>query len=472
MKIKTRFCPSPTGVMHLGNARTALFSALFAKAHEGIFLLRIEDTDRERSKPEYTEQLCHDLRQLGLYWQEGPYVGGKHAPYYQSERQAIYDHYYAKLEEQGLAYLCFCSEEELAWQRKTQLASGHPPRYPGTCRKLSKTEITAKLTQGLQPTLRFKVPEHGNITFQDAVKGEHSFAYSDIGDFIIRRTDGTSPFLFCNAIDDALMGVTHVLRGEDHLTNTPRQIMILQALGLPIPTYAHIPLIVGGDGSPLSKRHGSRSIKELLATGYLAKALYNYLARLGHYYETHELLELEELAKQFRLERIGRAPAHFDSQQLWHWQKLAIMAADTEQLWNWLDAETKQLIPQEKKIYFLEWVKPNIVFPLDTAKWAHICFTQDITYEPAAKAVLQYTEPAFFQAAITGMQEEGADYHRLVDYLKKRFNLSGKKLFQPLRCALTGEGSGPELAPLWQIMPEELLYQRFRQAIHLAQLGK
>ena len=274
-KVKARFCPSPTGLIHLGNARTALFSALFAKKMDGVFLLRIEDTDRERSKQEYADILMQDLKWMGLEWQEGPDHDCGAGPYYQAQRQFIYDDYYERLEVAGMAYPCFCSEEELALARKIQRASGKPPRYPGTCRKLSDEQIAVKLSQGCQPTLRFKVLDDEWVEYEDFVRGKQKFNSNDIGDFIIRRGDGTSPFMYVNAIDDSLMGVTHVMRGEDHITNTPRQLMILAALGLRAPQYGHISLITGQDGSPLSKRNGSRSIEALRLEGYLPEAVIN-----------------------------------------------------------------------------------------------------------------------------------------------------------------------------------------------------
>ncbi len=224
---KTRFCPSPTGLIHLGNARTALFNALLAMQYQGTFLLRIEDTDVQRSKKEYYHTLTEDLLWLGLEWQEGPEKDQGKGPYFQSERQQIYHHYYQELAQKNSAYPCFCTEEELALMRKVQRASGKPPRYAGTCFGLSQETITQKLALGLKPTLRFHVPNDCCIEFEDLVRGVQKFSGRDIGDFIIRRADGTSPFMFCNAIDDALMGVTHALRGEDHLTNTPRQLLIL-----------------------------------------------------------------------------------------------------------------------------------------------------------------------------------------------------------------------------------------------------
>ena len=324
--IRTRFCPSPTGLLHIGNVRAALFSNLFAKHANGIFLLRIEDTDAVRSDHQFTTILQSDLNWLGVKWQEGPEIGGPHAPYWQSQRRDIYDLYYKKLTQEGRAYACFCSDQELALNRKLQLSRGQAPRYPGTCRKLSPEEIENRLAQGEKPALRFKVPENAVIEFIDSVKGLQKFNSDDIGDFIIRRADGSSSFIFCNAIDDSLMEVTNVIRGEDHLANTPRQLMILQALAMRTPSYGHLSLILGDDGTPLSKRHGSFSLHDLREQGFLPKAILNYLARLSHTYDNNDLLTFEELAAHFHLDKLSKASARFDKNQLLHWQKEAVLS--------------------------------------------------------------------------------------------------------------------------------------------------
>ena len=377
--LKTRFCPSPTGLLHLGNLRTALFSALLAKSRNGCFLLRIEDTDQQRSEEQYTIQLEKDLLWLGLDWQEGPGHDMGKGPYYQSMRSAIYDDYYQRLEAMGAAYPCFCSEEELALARKIQRSSGKPPRYPGTCQNLTQEQIEAKLAQGLKPTLRFRVPLHQETRFTDLVRGEQCFKSEDLGDFIIRRADGTAPFLYCNAIDDALMEVTHVLRGEDHVANTPRQILILETLGLPVAEYGHISLILAPDGTLLSKRHGSRSLVELRSEGYLPLAIINYLARLGHYYGHDELLSIDELAAQFKLASLSKSPAKYNPAQLLFWQKKAVDHLSTEEMWSWLGIEFFSSLPENQRDLFIEVIKPNIIFPADAYRWAKIIFDDEIT---------------------------------------------------------------------------------------------
>jgi glutamyl-tRNA synthetase len=401
--IKTRFCPSPTGFVHLGNARTALFNALLARQQKGIFLLRIEDTDILRSKDEYVTALEHDLQWLDLKWQEGPDHDLQNGPYFQSQRQPIYDHYYQLLEQSGKAYPCFCSEEDLALMRKVQRTAGKPPRYAGTCYGLTEQQIADKLQQGLKPVLRFHVPNDAVIEFEDVVRGLQKFSGNDIGDFIIRRTDGTSPFMFCNAIDDALMSVSYALRGEDHLTNTPRQVMILQALNLPIPQYGHISLIVGPDGSPLSKRHGSRSIQELRNLGYFPEAINNYMARLGHYYEDDVFMTLDELANKFALKHLGKSPARFDAAQLLRWQQETIIRKTNDELWLWMNSTTHNLVPSEKREDFLATVRSNIHFPENAQKYAELFFADTFAQMQRPeehKAILSQTGSEFFETAI------------------------------------------------------------------------
>ncbi|HXH04099.1 MAG TPA: glutamate--tRNA ligase [Candidatus Competibacteraceae bacterium] len=462
--VKTRFAPSPTGLLHLGNLRTALFNALWARRHGGVFLLRIEDTDLERSRAEYVTALQQDLRWLGLDWQEGPEVGGAHGPYAQSERGAVYQEYYRRLERQGLVYPCFCTPQELELSRKAQLAAGRPPRYSGRCAQLSEAEREAHRARGLQPTLRFRVPLGCSVEFQDLVRGAQHFQSDDIGDFIIRRADGGPQFFFCNAVDDALMGVTHVLRGEDHLTNTPRQILLLQALDLPVPRYGHISMILGHDGSPLSKRHGSRSLAELRAAGYLPGALNNYLARLGHSYEQDPgWLELDGLAAGFDLTRLGRAAARYDQAQLDYWQGEAVARLDDEALWAWMGQAVHAQVPVERRAAFLAAVRPNVRFPADARFWAERLFAAELEPDAAGRAVLETAGPVFFEHALAAYDAHGANYPALIETLKARTGAKGKALFMPLRVALTGEMHGPELARILALLPEPLVRQRLER---------
>ncbi len=462
--VKTRFAPSPTGYLHLGNVRTALFNALLARHGQGRFLLRIEDTDRERSRPEYTAALLEDLRWLGLDWEEGPEVTGTHGPYAQSERTAIYADYYQRLEDADCVYPCFCTPAELALSRKAQLAAGRPPRYAGACSRLSEAERQARFARGLPATLRFRVPTGRTVAFTDLIRGPQQMASDDIGDFVIRRADGSPQFFFANAVDDALMAVSYVLRGEDHLTNTPRQLLLLEALELPAPRYGHLSLIVGSDGGPLSKRESALSLRELRTVGYWPEALLNYLARLGHSYERDVWMTPTELAAGFNLERLGRAPARYDEAQLLHWQSEAVQHASQERLWDWMGPATHEWVPAEYQEAFVATVRPNVRFPADAAFWAERLFGAEMTVSADSRAVIEQAGSGFFGHALVAYAAHGTDYQGLIDELKRRTGLKGKALFMPLRAALTGETHGPELARILALLPPAVAGRRLQTA--------
>ena len=453
--LKTRFAPSPTGRLHLGNIRTALFNWLLARRHGGAFLLRLEDTDAMRGHEKYALALQEDLRWMGLVWDEGPDVGGAHGPYAQSERGEIYKSHFLKLEQDRLAYPCFCTEHELAIERKVAIASHLPPRYSGKCRALSPDDVRPRFGRGEPATLRFRVPAARKVGFDDKVRGPQVFDSADIGDFVIRRSDGTPAFFFCNAVDDALMQVTLVVRGEDHLTNTPRQIMLLEALGLPVPEYAHIALVVGADGAPLSKRTGSQSVEELRAAGFLPAALHNYLARLGHTYEDNAFLSLETLAAGFAAERLHRAPARYDESQLKHWQREAVLHVPAATLWAWMGDEVHRRVPAANRDGFIEAARGNLLSPPDALHWAQALFGADINLDHAANDIVRVASAGFFAAALKALETQGTDFKALTETLKAATGKTGKALFQPLRAALTGELDGPEMAKLLPLMGVE-----------------
>ena len=456
--MKTRFAPSPTGLMHFGNVRTAIFNYLYAVQQQGDFLLRIEDTDLTRSTEEYYEELLVDLAWLELNANSGPFK--------QSERSEIYAKYYQQLEDSHAVYPCFCSEEQLAISRKVQLASHLPPRYAGTCRKLSPTDIAAKLAQNIKPTLRFKIPQHATVEFIDLIKGKQSFKTNDLGDFIIRRQDGSASFMFCNAIDDAEMGVTHALRGDDHLANTPRQILILQALNLAIPHYGHFPMINGIDGAPLSKRNGSESIQELRNQGYLPLAVLNYLARLGHYYEDNTLMSLADLAARFDLNHINNSPARHDNTHLKHWQKETMLNLSAAQFWQLVQPLVADLIPAEQTIEFAELILPNILMPKEAIMWANAIMAEQLAAHSASnQEILTQAGLMFFNTAIEFLQtKQDASLEELLATIKTATGYKGKALFMPIRIALTGTDHGPELAKLLQFMGTSKAIARFIQA--------
>ena len=478
--IKTRFAPSPTGLLHLGNVRTALFNFLLSASEKGSFLLRLEDTDASRGEEKYAEALQEDLKWLGLNWHEGPGAEGDHGPYAQSERSDVYNRYFDQLLERDLAYPCFCSEHELKLSRKAQVASGKPPRYSGKCRNLSKDEVQANFAEGKAATLRYRVPGDRTIEFEDKVRGHQKFFSDDIGDFIIRRSDHTPAFFFSNAVDDALMNVTLVVRGEDHLTNTPRQLMLLEALELPNPVYAHIALVVGHDGAPLSKRNGSQTVQELREKGYLPEAVVNYLARLGHTYESNDFLAHQGLAEDFDVSRLHRAPARFDLSQLLHWQREAIANATDEYLWQWvnsiemLGAHVTDFVPTEKTIEFIQTVRGNIETPNDAFLWAANLFTESGVFDHEARATIKESGESFFAEAIT-QYSAGEDFKSFSKKLGQAVGKKGKELFMPLRAAITGEveqnpsiesrwHDGPQMGSIWQLLDSTMIHRRMELA--------
>lgn len=468
MNIRTRFSPSPTGMIHIGNARAALFSALYATKNQGTFILRIEDTDAVRSEERFVDSLTDDLQWLGVHWQEGPGTDGAYGPYWQSQRQDIYATYYKELEEKKLIYPCFCTDQELALARKLQLSRSQAPRYSGTCLKLSAEEISKRLAEGQKPAWRFAIPKNIKIEFNDLVKGPQQFQGNDIGDFIVRRTDGTAPFLFCNAIDDAMMKVSHVLRGEDHLANTPRQILILKSLALHTPEYGHLSLIVGDDGAPLSKRHGSFSLNELRQKGYLPLALINYLARLGHICDTQEILPFEKLATYFYLDKLSRSPARFDLSQLMYWQKIAVQKLDDELFWRWIGDKIAAQVPDASKALFLETVKANIEFPEDALTWVKIFFHENVAMDEHEKQVIREAGEQFFVEAELAIDKYGIELPQVLADMKKTLGVSGKKLFMPLRLALTGKMHGPELAQVAELLGQQKMKHRLGKAFKVA----
>lgn len=460
-RLKTRFAPSPTGLLHLGNVRTALFNYLLALGGGGSFLLRIEDTDVTRGHDKYVQALQQDLAWLGLNWQEGAGVGGPEGPYLQSQRSAIYEDLFTALQTRHQAYPCFCTARELEIERKSQLAAGQPPRYSGRCYRLSEDERTARLQADTPATLRFHVAADTIVEFEDRVRGPQHFATNDIGDFVVRRSSGGAAFFFSNAVDDALMGVTLVLRGDDHLSNTPRQILILQALGLPVPEYAHIALVVAEDGAPLSKRAGSSTIHELRERGYLPQALNNYLARLGHTYDNDSFMDLAALAAGLDLTRVSRSPARFDEGHLLHWQREAVNATSPAELWRWLGEGLDAWVPVNERAAFVEAIRANISFPVDAKEWAQVIFSDEhFALTDGARQLLAGVAPSYFDqvletytACVGKLEEFGRE-------LQARTGKKGAAAFRPVRLALTNRERGPELARLLEIMPAARMRER------------
>ncbi len=461
--IRTRFAPSPTGRLHLGNLRVALFNWLLARAGGGEFLLRIEDTDRERGSEAAMHALVAELRWLGLDWTQGP-DQGEDSSWRQSARDQVYQHYYEALVASGRAYPCFCSEQRLARMRKRQLSAGEAPRYDGTCAALSLSEARERLAAGEPAALRFAVPDRDAGVWTDLVRGEQHYQPSLLGDFVIRRTDGTPAFLFCNAVDDALTGVTHVLRGEDHLANTPRQLLLLEALELSAPDYGHTGLLVGEDGTPLSKRHGHAAVADLREAGYLPLAVANTLARLGHTLEAESLLDLPELAAHFSLQRLGRGPARFDPGHLGHWQRLAAHALPPQQLQQWLGAVVQDMVPAAEQARFLDGIQANVVLPADARYWAGVIYGDD----PSPDEEVRAAGAGFYRAALSAWREHGADTRAIAEAVREATGVGGRAFFRPLRLALTGNAEGPAMDTLLALLPAETIERRLGRGEQLS----
>jgi nondiscriminating glutamyl-tRNA synthetase len=462
MSMRVRFAPSPTGQLHVGNARTALFNWLLARGSGGTFILRIEDTDSERSTPESEAAILRDLRWLGLDWDEGPEAGGSRGPYRQSERLHLYQSYAKELVGADVAYYCFCSTAQLETERQQALAAGRPARYAGTCRMLTRDQAAARIAAGERPAIRFRVPEARDVVFKDVVRGDVRFQSDVIGDPVIVRADGHPAYNFAVVVDDALMEITHVIRGEDHISNTPRQILLYEALGLTPPTFAHLAMVMGPDHSPLSKRHGATSVAEFRSKGYLPEALVNYLALIGWSPgNDDELLPIDELAKRFALEHVGHSAGMFDEEKLaWanrHYLKLADPHRLAELSLPHFQAALVPMTPDRAGLEFLASAMPMVSSSVDRLSQVpgRLSFLFDYDADKVLNDPLLADEmrsgPA--RAVVTALAEVLESSPRLdrerfraaANQVKARCEQKGKALFHPIRLALTGAAEGLEL---------------------------
>lgn len=461
----TRFAPSPSGALHLGNARTALFCWLVARASGGRFVLRVEDTDAERSDDARLEQQLAELRWLGMSWDEGPDLGGPHAPYRQSQRAESYERALTRLAELGLSYPCFCTPGELEFSRKAQLASGRPPRYARTCAGLGADEVRRRLAEGQAAATRFRVPNGRVVDFVDAVHGPQHFLSDDIGDFVIRRADGSVSFFLGNALDDSAMGITLVLRGDDHLANTPRQLLLLEALGMRLPQYGHLPLVLAESGAPLSKRGGADSLSDLHAQGYLPAAVCNYLARLGHSCSHDGWLAVEELPGHFDLARVSHSAARFDAAQLRHWQREAVTHAAEDELDRWLGQRIDAVGDAARRTAFVAAVRGNLLLPSDADELVAVVAGDELRYSGEAAGEIVAAGAQYFQQARTLFGSAAGDFRHWTRAIAEASGRKGARLFMPLRSALTGATHGPELAPLVELMGGERVLRRLAAAV-------
>lgn len=458
----TRFAPSPTGQLHLGNVRTALFNWLVARRAGGRFLLRIEDTDAARAVPGGAHAIVQDLAWLGLT-HDGATVR-------QSDRADAHLAALARLDADGRLYPCFCSESTLKANRAAQQRAGKPPRYDGTCAALTNAAAAARVVAGEPHTLRFRVPAAREIVFEDRVHGRQAFRTDDIGDFVVRRSDGTTAFFFANALDDAAAGVTLVLRGDDHLSNTPRQMLLLEALGLPKPEYGHLPLVHAQGGGRLSKRAGALSVSALRDQGFHPLAIVNYLARVGGHVDGQQAYELDALARAFDADKFGRSPAGFDDDQLRYWQRHALDALDARSLWAWMDAAVHQHVPAAHRDEFIALVRPNALFPGDALDWAFVLFDDDPMPRKDALALLQGADASLFSVARDAYRR-GQSWDDFVGTVKSRHTAKGPALFKPLRAALTGRLDGPDLSGVFALLTPERIKTRLERAVTLCSIS-
>lgn len=468
--VRVRFAPSPTGNLHLGSARTALFNWLFARGQDGVMVLRVEDTDPKRSSRELEDAILEDLRWLGLDWDEGPDIGGPHQPYRQSERGEIYREHAERLLEAGKAYSCYCTQEELEEKKKKAQAEGRTPVYEGTCRDLTPEDRKAKEAEGRRSALRFRVPDK-EITFEDLLHGFMRFSSDVIGDFLIVRSDGSAGFNFSVVVDDASMGITHVIRGEDHLTNTARHVLLFDALGYPLPLYLHHSLLMGQDGAKMSKRHGATAVREYRDMGYLPQALTNYLALLSWSPpEGREVLQLEELVKLFDIDDLSSSPAVFDLARL-----------------DWLNGRhlrglTLEDLTEKARPYSPEWSEhPHFSLMVDSVldnltTLGELTQYLEVYGEPVppdekmAKWLQGDTAEKVIQKATQALESpemEGLEDAREIiggfkqDFLEK--GLKPKEVLMPLRIALTGRDRGPALPYLIAVLGGEECIKRLKQ---------
>jgi len=465
--MRVRFAPSPTGHLHVGNARTALFNWLLARGSGGTFILRIEDTDVERSTPESEAGIQRDLQWLGLDWDEGPDRGGSHGPYRQSERLHLYQSYAKELLSAGAAYYCFCSAAQLEAERKQALAEGRVARYAGTCRALSRDEAAARINAGERPAIRFRVPEDREVVFSDAVRGDVRFHTDVIGDPIIVRGDGRPAYNFAVVVDDALMEITHVIRGEDHISNTPRQILLYEAMGFAPPVFAHLALVMGPDHSPLSKRHGATSVAEFRSKGYLPEALVNYLALIGwspgkdEHGKDVEVLPIHELARRFSLEGVGHSAGVFDEEKLAWINRHYLKAADPSRIADlslpFFERAGIRVTPNAEGQAFLASIMAMVTASVDRLDQVPVRLAFLFQYDAAAAlsspGLQAEMRDANARAVAGALATELAAAPRLdrerfravANQVKARTGMKGRALFHPIRVALTGRAEGPEL---------------------------
>jgi nondiscriminating glutamyl-tRNA synthetase len=474
MSVRVRFAPSPTGPLHLGNARIAVLNRLFSLKEGGRLVLRIEDTDEARFDPDAEALITRELDWLGISPDEGPGVGGEFGPYRQSERHELYAATAEKLLAEGLVYRCFCTDEMLAEERRRAVAAGRPPRYSGRCRSLTDREIASRAGEPF--TVRFRA-DFNEIRIDDLIHGQIAFGADAFGDFVIMRADGAAGFIFSSAVDDCLMGITHVIRGEDHLPNTPRQVLIHRALGETPPEFAHVPLMVTETGEKITKRGGGFDVEALIERGYVPEGVVAYLASVGNAGITGKrALPMDEIARSFDITRLGRSAVTIEPDKMARMNSLAVReipAADlASRLVPFLVAagyDTKRIGPDALAL-FADAIRENIGTLAEAADYAPIFFTAMPPTDDASMRILAADESRRVLTAFLGRIEDApeltaASYRDAVAAVSRETGLSGKDLYMPIRAALTGMEHGPTLDRIVAAVGLEVVKGRIENAL-------
>lgn len=478
--VRTRFAPSPTGMLHFGNANTALFNWLVARRYGGAVILRIEDTDTERSTENFEQKIIDDLKWLGIDWDEGPGAGGDFGPYNQMDRMHIYKEYLARLLDPGRAYRCYCTQEEIKQEHEAALREKRPLHYSGKCRTLTPDDYERLDSEGKPHTIRFRTPVDEKIIIDDLIRGPITFMSGELDDFIIVRSNGVPIFLLTNAIDDALMKITHVVRGEDHISNTPKQILINRALGLGAPAYLHTSMILGPDRTKLSKRHGAVSVRQFREQGYLPEALVNHLAFLGwNPKDDREFFSLEDLRKEFSIEAMSKAPSVFDEKRLRyinsHWMRQVDRGRVVELCVGFIIE--KGWIARDEADAGRDYVRRIVgilrerlgIIP-DFETYADYFFVDVAAYdEKGVKKYFRQDGAAGYLRLIRAELEKMEDFdvdsiEKMMHRLNEEKGLGAKQLIHPTRLALTGKTEGPSLFELMEVLGKEKCIERLEKA--------
>lgn len=478
-EVRVRIAPSPSGNLHIGTARTALFNYLFAKKNHGKYILRIEDTDLDRSSQAYIQNIYDSLKALGLNWDEGPDVGGPYGPYQQSERFDIYPKYAQKLIDAGYAYECFCTQEELDAEKQESIKNKRPHVYSGKCRHLSDEEKEKLRAEGRKPSIRFHVPDSGETKFTDMVKGDLKFDNSLIGDFVIMKSNGTPTYNFAVVIDDMEMKISHIIRGEDHISNTAKQILIYEALGAEIPQFGHLGMILAPDRSKLSKRHGATAVSEFVEKGYLTEALVNFVALLGWSpSDGHEIKTLDEIVEDFRIHEVSSSNSIFEYDKLNWMNGQYIKKMDIKKLAElarpFLSMYDLSEMSQENYERMIEVTREPITILSDLVNDVKYFFGQDAEIEPDVQTKILDSEDG--QKVLRYVVENELDkwdfedseklHEQLADlraYFKEQ-GIKPKETMWAIRAAVTGRTHGADMVAILQILGKERSVRRIKAA--------